>query len=209
MKRERIQIVPESSKRTVAVTDLTGIGAVVLAAGASTRIGIPKQLLQFRGQTFLRRAASVALEAGCRPVVVVTGANAAACRESLRGLDVLEAENQQWEFGISSSVRVGIEAIVTPNPRIAAVVLTLCDQPFVTRDVIVGLVRAHYETGCSIVASSYGGSYGVPALFGKAHFSELTTLKGAAGAKQVIQKHLPKSSAAAVPRRRDRRGYTW
>ena len=183
---------PESSKRIAGVCDLTGIGAVVLAAGASTRIGIPKQLLQFRGQTFLRRAASVALEAGCRPVVVVTGANAAACRESLRGLDVLEAENQQWEFGISSSVRVGIEAIVTPNPRIAAVVLTLCDQPFVTRDVIVGLVKAHYETGCSIVAPRYGGSYGVPALFGKAHFTELSKLQGAAGAKQVIQKHLEK-----------------
>jgi len=190
---------PESSKRIAGVTDLTGIGAVVLAAGASTRIGIPKQLLQFRGQTFLRRAASVALEAGCRPVVVVTGANAAACRESLRGLDVLEAENQQWESGMSSSVRVGVEALVTPNPRIAAVVLMLCDQPFVTRDVIVGLVKAHYETGCSVVASRFGGSYGVPALFGKAHFAELATLKGAAGAKQVIQKHLQKVQLLPFP----------
>jgi molybdenum cofactor cytidylyltransferase len=199
VKRERIQIMPESSKRIAGVTDLTGIGAVVLAAGASTRIGIPKQLLQFRGQTFLRRAASVALEAGCRPVVVVTGANAAACRESLRGFDVLEAENQRWESGMSSSVRVGIEALVTANPRIAAIVLMLCDQPFVTRDVIVGLVRAHYETGCSIVASQYGGSYGVPALFGKAHFAELATLKGAAGAKQVIQKHLQKVQLLPFP----------
>jgi molybdenum cofactor cytidylyltransferase len=111
----------------------------------------------------------------------------------LRGLDVLEAENQQWESWMSSSVRVGVEALVTANPRIAAVVLMLCDQPFVTRDVIVRLVRAHYETGCSIVASQYGGSYGVPALFGKAHFAELATLKGAAGAKQTIQKHLRKA----------------
>jgi len=178
---------------------MAGIGAVILAAGASTRMSIPKQLLQFRGHAFLRRAASVALEAGCRPVVVVTGANAAVCRESLRELDVLEAKNQQWEFGISSSVRVGIEALVTPNPRIAAVVLMLCDQPFVTRDVIVGLVRAHYETGCSVVASRFGGSYGVPALFGKAHFAELATLEGAAGAKQVIQKHLEKVQLLPFP----------
>ena len=126
-KRGKILIVPKSSKRTALVTNLTGIGAVILAAGASTRIGMPKQLLQFRGQTFLRHAASVALEAGGQPVVVVAGANAAACRESLRALDVLEVENQQWESGISSSVRVGIEALVTPNPRIAAVVLMLCD----------------------------------------------------------------------------------
>jgi molybdenum cofactor cytidylyltransferase len=178
---------------------MAGIGAVILAAGASTRMSIPKQLLQFRGQAFLRRAASVALEAGCRPVVVVTGANAAACRESLRGLDVLEAENQQWESGMSSSVRVGVEALVTANPRIAAVVLMLCDQPFVIRDVIIRLVRAHYETRCSIVASRYGGSYGVPALFAKAHFAELSTLEGAAGAKQVIQKRLQKVQLLPFP----------
>jgi molybdenum cofactor cytidylyltransferase len=178
---------------------MTGVGAVILAAGASTRMSIPKQLLQFRVQAFLRRAASVALEAGRRPAVVVTGANAAACRESLRRLDVREVENQQWEFGISSSVRVGVGALVTSNPRIAAVVLMLCDQPFVTRDVIVGLVKAHYETGCSIVASRYGGSYGVPALFGKAHFTELSKLQGAAGAKQVIQKHLQKVQLLPFP----------
>jgi molybdenum cofactor cytidylyltransferase len=200
VKRERIQIVLESSKRAVAVTDLTGIiGAVILAAGASTRMGIPKQLLQFGGETMLRRAASVALQAGCRPVVVVTGANATACRESLRGLDVRESENPQWESGISSSVRVGVEALVTANPRIAAVVLMLCDQPFVTREIIAQLVAAYHETGRSIVASRYGGSYGVPALFRKAHFAELATLQGAAGAKRVIQKHLQRVQLLPFP----------
>lgn len=147
----------------------------------------------------LRRAASVAIEAGCRPVVVVTGADAAAAREALRGVDVQEAKNQQWESGISSSVRVGIEAVVTASPQTAAVVLMLCDQPFVTQEIIAELVAAHRETGRSIVASRYGGSYGVPALFDKIHFAELTTLKGAAGAKQVIQKHLPKVHLLPFP----------
>ena len=190
---------PELSKRTVFVTDLDGIGAVVLAAGASTRMGVPKQLLQFGGETMLRRAASAALKAGCRPVMVVTGADAAAAREALRGLDVQEAENEQWESGISSSVRVGIEALVTANPRTAAVVLMLCDQPFVTQEIIARLVAAHLETGRSIVASRYGGSYGVPALFGKVHFAELATLEGAAGAKQIIQKHLQKVHLVPFP----------
>lgn len=199
VKRNKIPIVPKSSKRTVLVTDLAGVGAVILAAGGSTRMGRPKQLLEFGGETMLRRAASVALKAGCRPVVVVTGADAAASRKALRGLEVREAENQQWESGISSSVRVGIEAVVTANPRTAAVVLMLCDQPFVTREIIARLVAAHLETGRSIVASRYGGSYGVPALFGKAHFAELTTLEGDAGAKQVIQKHLPKVHLLSFP----------
>jgi molybdenum cofactor cytidylyltransferase len=199
VKRNKIPIVPESSKRTVLVADLTGIGAVILAAGASTRMGMPKQLLQFDGETMLRRAASAALEAECGPVVIVTGANAAASRKALRGFDVREAENPQWESGISSSLRVGIEAVVTANPEAIAVVLMLCDQPFVTREIIARLVAAHIETGRSIVASHYGESYGVPALFEKAHFAELTTLKGAAGAKQVIQKHLPEVHLLSFP----------
>ena len=103
---------PESSERSVSVTVPAGVGAVILAAGASTRMGLPKQLLQFGGETMLRRAASVALKPGCRPVVVVTGADATASRKALRGLDVREADNPQWESGISSSVRVGIEALV-------------------------------------------------------------------------------------------------
>jgi molybdenum cofactor cytidylyltransferase len=195
-----IPLVSASSKTTVLVTDRAGIGAVILAAGASTRMGVSKQLLEFGCETLLRRAASVGIEAGCRPVVVVTGADAAATRKALRGLDVREAENQQWESGISSSVRVGIEALVTANPQIAAVVLMLCDQPFVTREIITQLVAAHRETGRSIVASRYGGSYGVPALFDKIHFAELTTLKGDAGAKRVIQKHLPKIHLVPFPK---------
>jgi molybdenum cofactor cytidylyltransferase len=200
VKRSRIPIVPESSKQTVGDTDLAGVGAVILAAGASTRMGVPKQLLQFGGETMLRRAASVALKAGCRPVVVVTGADAATSRKALRGLDVREAENQQWESGISSSVRVGIEALVMANPQTAALVLMLCDQPFVTREIIARLVAAHRETGRSIVASRYGGSYGVPALFDKIHFAELTRLKGDAGAKQIIRKHLPKVHLLPFPK---------
>ena len=117
----------ESPKRTVLVKDPAGVGAVILAAGPSTRMGEPKQLLEFSGQSLLRRAASLVLESGCRPVVVVTGANAAASRESLRGLDVNVAENHDWQSGMSSSLRVGVDAIAS-NPKIEAVVLMLCDQ---------------------------------------------------------------------------------
>lgn len=181
-------------------SDRESIGAVVLAAGASTRMGRPKQLLQFDGQTFLRRAVSVALEAGCRPVIVVTGAHAAATRKEVRELDVQEVENQQWESGIGSSVHAGIEAVTTDYPATAAVVLMLCDQPFVTGEIIAALIAAHLETGRSIVASRYGESYGVPALFARAHFAELIALEGAAGAKQIIQSHLPKVHLVPFPK---------
>jgi molybdenum cofactor cytidylyltransferase len=94
-------------------------------------------------------------------VVVVTGAHAVATREALSGLDVQEAKNQEWPSEISSSIRVGVEAVVRTSPSTAAILLMLCDQPFVTQELIVRIVAAHRETGRSIIASNYGGSYGV------------------------------------------------
>jgi len=104
--------VPKSSKRSVLAADRADVGEIILGAGASTRMGVPKQLLKFGGEPVLRRAARVALEADCRPVVVVTGANAVASKQALRGLDVCEVENKQWKPGMSSSVRVGVELSV-------------------------------------------------------------------------------------------------
>lgn len=175
------------------------IGAVILAAGASTRMGTPKQLLEYRGQTLLRRSAFAALNAGCSPVVVVTGAHAEQLREELRGLDVVEIKNAQWEPGMGSSVRVGVEAVVEADAGVAAVVLMLCDQPFVTREVVDRLVATYRQTGRPIVASQYGGSFGVPALFDKSFLEELARLEDGEGAKQIIQKHLPEVHLLPFP----------
>lgn len=167
-----------------------GVGAVVLAAGASTRMGRAKQTLRYRGESLLRRAALAALGAGCRPVLVVTGANAELSRRELEGLDVREVFNPLWETGMASSIRAGVEALTSStDPDADAAVLLLCDQPHVAADVISRLVEARRATGSPLVASAYGGGFGAPALFGRALFAELTRLEGAAGAKQVIQRH--------------------
>jgi molybdenum cofactor cytidylyltransferase len=166
-----------------------GVGAVVLAAGSSSRMGSPKQTLQFRGESLLRRAALAALDAGCRPVIVVTGAYAELSRRELDGLEVREVLNPHWETGMASSIRMGVEELVGAEPDADAAVLMLCDQPHVTARVVSGLVAAHRATGRPVVASTYGGSFGAPALFGRTLFAELARLEGAAGAKQVIKKH--------------------
>lgn len=173
------------------------VGAVILAAGSSSRMGRPKQLLRFDGETLLRRAALAALGGGCDPVVVVTGAHAERMRDELSGLDVLEVENPRWETGMGSSVGAGVEKLLEAQPGADAVVLLLCDQPFVTHEVVAGLVSTRRDTGRDVVASQYGESFGVPALFGRALFDELTRLEGHAGAKQVIQRHA--ASAHFVP----------
>jgi molybdenum cofactor cytidylyltransferase len=179
--------------------DKRTVGAIILAAGASNRIGRPKQLLEFRGESLIRRAAAAALHAECGHVVIVTGANAEAMRYALRGLNVQEVENPQWESGMASSIRIGTAAIMAANPKTDAIVLMLCDQPFVTSEVIGKLINAHRETGCSIVASSYGDTFGVPALFEKSHYAELKTLEGDSGAKEIIQEHLARAQLVNFP----------
>lgn len=165
------------------------VGAVVLAAGSSSRMGRPKQLLHFQGRTLLRGAVLAALGGGCRPVVVVTGAHAELSRSELRGLGVREAFNEVWETGMASSVRAGLAALLEEDAGVGAVVLLLCDQPFVTGEVVAALVEAHRETGSPLVASRYGEGRGVPALFARPLFAELARLEGAAGARQVIARH--------------------
>lgn len=166
-----------------------GVGAVILAAGSSSRMGSPKQTLSYRGQSLLRRAALAALGAECRPVMVVTGAHAELSRPELNGLDVQEVLNTRWETGIASSIRAGVEALVGVAPDADAAVFMLCDQPRVTTEVITGLVAAYRATGRPVIASTYGGSFGVPALFSRTLFAELTLLEGVSGAKEVIRRH--------------------
>lgn len=173
----------------VVESNSAGVGAVVLAAGSSSRMGRPKQTLSYRGESLLRRAALAALGAGCRPVVVVTGANAEMSRGELDGLDVREVLNPLWETGMASSVRAGVEGLLGAGDDVAAAVFVLCDQPHVTAEVVSGLVAAHRATGSPVVASAYGESFGVPALFGRALFAELARLEGPDGAKQVIRRH--------------------
>ena len=175
------------------------VGAVVLAAGASSRMGSPKQTLRFRGESLLRRAAVAALAAGCGPVIVVTGAHAALSRRELEGIDVREVLNPLWETGMASSIRSGVEGLLSAGADVDAAVLLLCDQPHVTAEVISGLIDAHRATGSTVVAATYGGSFGVPALFSRALFDELARLEGARGAKQVIQRHAAEAHFLPFP----------
>ncbi len=165
------------------------VGAVILAAGSSSRMGRPKQTLQFQGISLLRRATLAALDARCHPVVVVTGAHAElSCRE-LDQLDVHEAFNPDWETGMGSSVRAGIERLIGIDPDVAAAVLLLCDQPHVTANFVSSLLAARHTTGKPLIASAYGDSFGVPALFSRPLFTELTQLAGSSGAKEIIKRH--------------------
>lgn len=168
---------------------LPNVGAVIVAAGASTRMGTPKQLLQFDGRSFLRHTTEVALASMCKPIVVVLGRVAEKMRHEIDQQTVVVVENQEWHRGMGTSISVGIKVINNISTNIEAVVLLLCDQPFVNSDVINQLVEAHYTTHKPIIACEYASTLGVPALFSRKFFSELMNLDGEKGAKQVIRKY--------------------
>jgi molybdenum cofactor cytidylyltransferase len=179
--------------------DAMNVGAVILAAGSSSRMGRPKQTLQFKGTSLLKRATLAALDATCRPVVVVTGAHAELSRRELDQLDVCEAFNPDWETGMGSSVRAGIKALISMDAAVAAAVLLLCDQPHVTSAVVSSLLAAHQTTGRPLIASAYGESFGVPALFSRTLFKELTQLAGSSGAKEIIKRHASEAHFLPFP----------
>lgn len=155
--------------------------AVVLAAGASTRLGEPKQLLEVGGKTLLERAVEMAFLAGCDPVVVVLGANAAVIAA---GCDLRRAwvvVNAGWAEGMSSSVRAGVE-LVQGFAAVDGLVLLTCDMPGVEPSHLVALVGE----GGAVVGSRYAGRAAVPAYFPRSSFGRLGRLEGEAGARTLL-----------------------
>jgi molybdenum cofactor cytidylyltransferase len=162
------------------------IGLIILAAGASERFGAPKQLLCFRGETLLRRIAREAIESVCQPIVLVFGKDAEKFAEHLEEFDVFNARSDDWQEGMGNSISTGIEKLLEIDEEIDGAVLAVCDQPFVTSKIINRLVGNFYQCEALIVASAYSDTLGVPVLFSRRLFPELTALKGRGGAKEVI-----------------------
>jgi molybdenum cofactor cytidylyltransferase len=159
------------------------IGSIILAAGGSTRLGQPKQLLEFNGEPLIHAAVRGAKEGGCDPVCVVTGHAHREVENAVADLQPLLVHNESWQRGMGSSIRLGLNAVLP----ISAVILLTCDQPAVTAQVICALIELHDQTAQPIIASHYSGTLGIPALFDQSCFAELQALPDDRGAKAVIQ----------------------
>lgn len=174
-----------------------GLGAVVLAAGGSTRLGRPKQLLDLNGEPLVRRAARIAAEAGFDPVVVVVGAEGEAVTRALGGAFVA-VTNPDWSTGAASSIRRGLEALLALRPGVAGALVVTCDQPLVEARHLTALASA-LGPDRSIAASRYAGTLGVPALFARTVFGELLALTGEPGAKPVIMRDTRRVASVELP----------
>ena len=159
------------------------VPAVILAGGASRRLGRPKQLAAWEGESLLRRIAGTAL-AGGGPVTVVTGYRAEAMAAHLEGLPVAVVANPDWEEGMASSLRRGVAAL--PAGATGVLLLT-CDQPAVTPALLARLQAAHREAPEAIVACAYGDTRGTPALLPARTFPQLLVLRGDQGARGLLR----------------------
>jgi molybdenum cofactor cytidylyltransferase len=167
----------------------------VLAAGGSTRLGRPKQLLQYKGKTLLQHAVETAVDTGIHPIIVVTGCNSELIAGQINKMPVDIVINEKWQDGMASSIVCGLNFLLSGYPLRDGVVFMMSDQPFVSAALIKSLLVTQQQTGKAMAASSYKNSTGVPALFHKAFFPQLLRLSGDAGARTILQ---PYSSEVAT-----------
>jgi molybdenum cofactor cytidylyltransferase len=160
------------------------IAGILLAAGAASRMGRNKLLLELEGEPLLRRAARRALEAGLAPVLVVLGHQAERAGEALAGLTCTAVPNPAWAGGMNTSLSAGVLAV--PAEAEAAVVL-LADMPFVDAAMIRAVVERWRETGAPVVASRYGAATAPPTLYARELFPQLTGGTGEGRGREVVR----------------------
>ncbi len=199
------------------------VGAIILAAGASSRLGRPKQLLAYQNTTLLQHAIDTATGAGCCPVVVILGAYADLIAQSFLQVKVYSMEcaelyasthhtskqsdpetrvifvyNPRWTEGQSTSLFVGVTALA--KTTVNGALIMVCDQPTVHTADLKKLIDGQVRSLVGIAASGYADTVGVPACFARARFEELLELNGDCGAKALLQKYSDALVSVAIPK---------
>ena len=160
------------------------VAGIILAAGASTRMGHNKLLIELEGEPLVRRAARRGLAAGLDPLLVVLGYEADRLRQALQGLAFTAVLNPRFSEGMNTSLSAGVAAM--PAEAEAALVL-LADMPFVERAMIEEVVLRWRETGAPVVASRYGAAVAPPTLYARALFPLLAGGTGEGRGREVVR----------------------
>lgn len=180
--------------------DGASIGIIVLAGGASSRLGRPKQLLLHNNKTLLQHAVQTATGSKAGTIVVVLGAKADTLQKEVSGTSVHVRVNTEWQEGMASSIRCGVKALMEISPGAAGVILMVCDQPFVTASILNDLIAAYQKSGKPVVTCSYDDTFGPPVFFHRSLFGELLRLKGDIGARGVVRQHVDAIEVVPFPK---------
>jgi molybdenum cofactor cytidylyltransferase len=174
-------------------------GLIILAAGSSSRLGRPKQNLEFKGKPLLQHAVEEAVLSDCSPIIVVLGANEQNVRSELYARNVQIVVNRHWEEGMSSSIVCGLKTLLKSTPSISQAIIMLCDQPFVDAEILNRLIAEKHDSEKAIAACTYDNTLGTPVLFDKSFFSKLLALDGQQGAKKLVFDHVEQVVSVPFP----------
>jgi molybdenum cofactor cytidylyltransferase len=177
--------------------EVSNCAVIILAAGQSSRLGQPKQLLKYQGKTLLQHTIDIVKQLSAKTIIVVLGSGFESILNTIDTVDLHVVKNDDWQSGIASSISYGIKSLQGIDPVPDAVILMTCDQPFVSPGLLNELIAKQKETGRPIIASQYDDTIGIPALFHKSLFEQLTALKGNSGAKKLI--HQNKDDVVTIP----------
>jgi molybdenum cofactor cytidylyltransferase len=176
------------------------IPAIVLAAGASTRLGQPKQLVSYLGETLLVRAIRLARQAGADPVLAVLGARHEVMLAGVQRAFGTPVINPQWQQGIASSIHAGLGMVDTDCPDCPGVLILTCDQPKLSAAHLTALLGAFSaQAEPSIAASAYKGTLGTPAVFPRCLFPQLLALQGDSGARKLLNNQFCPIATVPLP----------
>lgn len=163
------------------------VAAIILAAGASARMGGRiKQLLPWRGKTLVENAIASAAPANVTETLVVLGAHAEMIRPLVEKSPARVVLNRNWEGGQATSIRAGLNALAS---EIDAAIFINADQPWLTRDVVDAIAQRYRETDAAMIAAEYAGRRGSPVLFDRKYFGELANLEGERGGRELLAKY--------------------
>jgi len=176
---------------------MRNVGVIILAAGSSSRLGQPKQLIKFQNKSLLQNIIDQSQAFTFTSYVLVLGAHATGIQKSIEPGNFNVIINQNWKEGIASSIHKGVEYSLEFNPELEHILFLLSDQPFVTSELIHELLISHQQQGKEITGCKYQDTVGVPAIFTKHMFKELGMLEGDRGARVLIKKYPEK--LAVVP----------
>ena len=175
------------------------IGIVLLAAGSSSRMGHNKLNFVFKEKTMLQNTIDEAINSEANKIVLVLGASHEENKYQLTGNNVFVIINENWKKGIGSSIKCGLQHLIEKQAELNAVIISVCDQPYLTFEVFNQLINAYSNSNKKIIASTYNNLLGVPVLYDQSLFDDLLKIPDEHGAKKYIVDQANKDILDTVP----------
>lgn len=168
----------------------SNIAIVILAAGASSRMGTPKQLLNWGDNTLLSHAVKSALATSASDVYVVLGANFNSIEKEIKKFPIAVLKNEEWQLGLGKSIAFASDHMLKFKPETEGMLIVLADQPLIDTNYLNKMMDDFVVDEQQIIATAYNEKKkGVPVLFDRVYFDELTKLRNDKGAQELLKNH--------------------